>query len=271
MKKMVFISPESAEAFRLNNVFNQEYEVHHGRLKYALVHDLIQEVQPDIVVFYIEEFSRGVLDISMLFRRITLKFEMLILCEEAAWNQSARYFSGGAFTRVKMPEPDGAILQICRRLVDPFQFEEKGFYRKYLGANGRLKVLLIDPSPLWLQTASEMLKMQYEVSTAATAAKGLEKARIEGPDIIIIDLDLKDRNSKELYKDIRRILEFRFTPILFTSGDPKLSRDMNRMLDILMLRPAGIIQKPIRREELLKHIDDAYFKGRAAFTDQWDE
>ena len=259
MKKMVFISSGSPEAIRLGAVLTGDFDVFPSKMKYAEAHDRIQERQPDIVVLYVESMNREVQEMSLLFKRISLKFQVLVLCPAEHMAQCDRFFAGSMFTKVTLPEPEESICQRCHRLTEPVFFEQQDFIRKYLSGDGPRKVLILDHNPLWLQTASDFLKLQYEPIIAADPKKAMWKAKKYLPDIIIIDLELPHMDGKNLLREFRILPEFRSTPILFSTNDQGSSE---WVFDAIALRPTFVIKKPVSRENLIRYIDEAFFRAQ---------
>src|SRR5207302_5738141 len=46
---------------------------------------------------------------------------------------------------------------------------------------------------------------RYRVEVAATGAEGIERARAQPPDVILLDLRLPDQSGLEVYQQVRRI------------------------------------------------------------------
>jgi len=73
------------------------------------------------------------------------------------------------------------------------------------GASGK-KILLIDDDEALRQSLSEQLRLHEEFDTAeaATAAVGMEKAKAEYYDLILLDVGLPDMDGREVCRLMRR-------------------------------------------------------------------
>ncbi len=73
------------------------------------------------------------------------------------------------------------------------------------GASGK-KILLIDDDEALRQSLSEQLRLHEEFDTAeaATAAEGMEKAKADYYDLILLDVGLPDMDGREVCRLMRR-------------------------------------------------------------------
>lgn len=87
------------------------------------------------------------------------------------------------------------------------------------------KLLMIDDSPTVLKIMSlSLMSNGYTVRTAATGAAGLELARQETPDLIILDINLPDINGLELLVKFKEDAVLGKVPVLLLSGQDTLER-----------------------------------------------
>ncbi len=79
------------------------------------------------------------------------------------------------------------------------------------------RLLLIDDEPGVCYSFRRVFAGErFEVLTAGTAAKGLETARRDAPDVIVLDLQLPDRNGLDLYADLHALDPRR--PVIFITA-----------------------------------------------------
>jgi DNA-binding response OmpR family regulator len=90
------------------------------------------------------------------------------------------------------------------------------------------KILVVDDETLTTELAQTFLeKHGFHVVTAADGEKGLEKAEIENPDLILLDVMLPTIDGFTVCKLLRENEKFKNTPILmFTARG--LSSDIER-------------------------------------------
>lgn len=102
--------------------------------------------------------------------------------------------------------------------------ESKGGMRLVKGAAApgyRTRIMVVDRDPSAVAVVRSILRAQgWEVIHCKTAADALEKARLEGPDAILTELDLPDMNGADLCRALRQRTETASTPIIVLSASP---------------------------------------------------
>jgi len=115
------------------------------------------------------------------------------------------------------------------------------------------KILIIDDEPsLIMLLRSRLLRRKYEVVTAADGVEGLEKAKSEKPDLIILDVLMPGLSGYQLVEKLREYEGTgRKTPIIVISARQHM-KDFFKMEDIL-----SFLVKPLNAEVLLSQIEEA--------------
>jgi two-component system alkaline phosphatase synthesis response regulator PhoP len=82
--------------------------------------------------------------------------------------------------------------------------------------NERKKILVVDDDRECLEFAKAVLVHEgYEVVTATDGRDGMEKARSECPDLIILDVLMPEQDGWDTCDNLRSEQEFRFVPIVY--------------------------------------------------------
>ena len=105
------------------------------------------------------------------------------------------------------------------------------------------KILVVDDDPDLVESVTILLeKNKHEVVPAYGGVEGLEKAKKEKPDAIILDIMMPDKNGYEVCKELK--------------GDPGL---MQRMVDgewsddeFLIVKPGQKITEDLTNEGIIK-------------------
>ncbi len=102
--------------------------------------------------------------------------------------------------------------------------DSKGGMRLIKGASApgyRTRILIVDRDPSAVAVIRSILRAQgWEVIHCKTAADALAKARLEGPDAILTELDLSDMSGADLCRALRQRTETAATPIIVLSASP---------------------------------------------------
>ncbi len=96
--------------------------------------------------------------------------------------------------------------------------------------------------------------------SAACGAEGLEAARVERPDLILLDMHLPDMTGEEVLGHLRADESTRETPVVVVSADATAMRNQR-------LRAAGAndyLTKPFNVAQFLKLLDTYFNQGGEA-------
>jgi len=125
------------------------------------------------------------------------------------------------------------------------------------------KVLVIEDEPAQVEMLRYNLKLQnYEVVVATDGETGVEKARDEQPDIILLDWMLPRLSGIEACRQIRRLDATRQIPVIMLTARTE-ERDRVRGLDI---GADDYISKPYSIKELLARVRAALRRPSALVT-----
>jgi two-component system cell cycle response regulator len=88
------------------------------------------------------------------------------------------------------------------------------------------KVLLIDDQPFFITMLRNVLEQQgYQVITAGAGPEGLERARKDSPDVILLDVEMPGMNGFQVCEKLKqdRVLKGIPVVILTATEDTKLN------------------------------------------------
>lgn len=113
-------------------------------------------------------------------------------------------------------------------------------------------IFLVDDSATILLSISNILaKAGYGVEKAANAAEGLKKFQAGVKvDLLITDLNMPGMNGIEFIKEVRKLPNYRFMPILFLTTESQQSKKV----EAKAAGASGWIVKPASADDLLNTI-----------------
>ena len=83
----------------------------------------------------------------------------------------------------------------------------------------KIKILLVDDEPDILEFLSyNLIKEGYEVFTAENGLEGIKKAKVEKPDLILLDIMMPEMDGIEACSEIRKIDSLKKTLIVFLTA-----------------------------------------------------
>ncbi len=121
----------------------------------------------------------------------------------------------------------------------------------------RTKILLIDDDPDFVQATKKVLESKpYEVIVAYDGEEGLQKARDESPDLILLDIIMPLEDGFTVCEELKGNPEFEDIPVLMlTSFAQRVGQTTLSMSRGFTLEAEDYIDKPVKPTELLARIE----------------
>jgi len=116
------------------------------------------------------------------------------------------------------------------------------------------KILVVDDEEdmvVWLTTLLE--DNGYSTITAYNGAEGFKKAKSEKPDLITLDVSMDQESGVKTLRHLQEDPDTANIPIIMVTGvsvDIKQFIERNKKIQM----PAGFIEKPIDKDELLSTV-----------------
>jgi len=119
------------------------------------------------------------------------------------------------------------------------------------------KVLLVDDDVEFCEATKLLLDSKgYEVILAYDGKEGLEKARAEKPDLVILDVMMPEMNGYDVCVVLKADPELKKIPvILLTAVDQMLFKTTYTKVMGCMTEADEYVAKPAEPEELLKRME----------------
>ncbi len=120
------------------------------------------------------------------------------------------------------------------------------------------KILVIDDEPDIVKVVTARLQSAgYQTAVAFNGLEGLEKLKIEKPDLIILDVIMPQMDGYTFVKEIKSKHETKNIPIIMLSAKDK-------MKDLFAIEGVkDYIVKPFESEELLWRVSKSLNEGQA--------
>ncbi len=112
------------------------------------------------------------------------------------------------------------------------------------------KILVVDDEPDVITYLKMMLtEAGFEVVTASDGMEGLEQARKEKPDLVVLDLLMPKNTGVDFYRKMRKDKEIAKTPVIIVSAIAGRNLAVGQAV--------AVFDKPVEPEELVAAINQA--------------
>jgi DNA-binding response OmpR family regulator len=114
------------------------------------------------------------------------------------------------------------------------------------------RVLIIDDSPTVLAVLRKIFASAgYVPLVAADAENGLQMARSERPDLIVLDVIMPGMNGFAALRHLRRDPDARHLPVIMMSGNEQVTEQFY----VMRIGADGFMKKPFTRFDLFSRIE----------------
>lgn len=121
--------------------------------------------------------------------------------------------------------------------------------------NEQRKILIIDDDKVFLDSIGEIFRIHnFEVFEAQTAETGYEALVDIVPDVVLLDINLPDKNGFDVLKTIRASKNFSDMIVILITGDSAVDIDnaFDSGADDCVFKPIDVEKFILRIEKLLK-------------------
>lgn len=118
------------------------------------------------------------------------------------------------------------------------------------------KILLVDDDPDFVEATKTVLETKYQVVVATEGNAGLQKAKTEKPDLIILDVIMPVKDGFTAAEQIKKDPNLSKIPVIMLTSYAQRKGESNIPVSKgMMLEAEDYIDKPVKPEELLKRVE----------------
>lgn len=118
------------------------------------------------------------------------------------------------------------------------------------GGDSRKCILAVDDTAIVLTRIADTLDNDYRVVTVNSGVRALRYLEQESPDLILLDIEMPQKNGIETLREIRMMENRKDIPVIMLTG----VEDKESVLKSARLGICDYILKPFSSEDLLKRI-----------------
>lgn len=248
MKKKVLLVGKISEILgSIHDALDAEFDVQMCSTQLSSVAGMMKVLKPSLVVVC----TVGVYDLEADFAPWLEKNGgdmpvVFIIKKEEAWDFKKFCFSN-RYTYLHPPINLDTIFDTCKALIGGGTVESASETRKLK------QILTIDDSPIVLRYVKNILKDQYEVLLATSGEMGIKKAKEVHPALILLDYEMPVMDGKETFLNLKVEEETEDIPVIFLTS----VSDTKKVKEVLDMKPAGYILKPLDADQLLTKVHKA--------------
>lgn len=123
-----------------------------------------------------------------------------------------------------------------------------------IGRSTKKRILAVDDTAIILTRISHTLRNDYDVITVNSGVRALKYLEQEKPDLILLDIQMAQKDGIETLKDIRNMKDREDIPVIMLTG----VEDKDYVLASAKLGICDYILKPFGSEDLMERIQRVF-------------
>ena len=120
----------------------------------------------------------------------------------------------------------------------------------------KMRILAVDDNSISLAAIDQELKRAYEVIPVNSGARALQYLKREKPDLILLDIQMAQKDGIETLREIRQMDRCTDIPVIMLTS----KQDKTAVVETSKLGIYDYVLKPFKGEDLHQRIDRALKK-----------
>ncbi len=247
---IIFIGEDNKVNSELYQILNWRFQIIHYTETGEVTLDEINQHAPKIVVVSLIGSTYDFCRLFEYLKNDCTKLPVIIIGSESESRLYNNYFESEQFHSILRPATGRKVLEVCRAVVAGKTYEEET--NNAVEASGDMAhILVVDDNAMLLRTVKKILEEKYSVAVAASGVQAFVSIGKKKPDLILLDYEMPEMNGKEVLEKLQSDEELNEIPVVFlTSADSK-----EIVMELLALKPAGYILKPVDTEMLFQKLE----------------
>ena len=246
MKKKILLVGKISEILgSIHDALDDEYDVQMCSIQLATVAGMIKVLRPAMLVVC----TVGVYDLEPDFApwidKCSGSMPVVYIIKKEEMPEFRKFCFSTRYKYLNPPINLASICDACHAFLEPGSEIQEEVKKK--------QILTIDDSPIVLRLVKNTLKDEYDVLLATSGEMGIKKAKEVKPDLILLDYEMPEMDGKETFLNLKVEEETENIPVIFLTS----VSDTKKVREVLDMKPAGYILKPLDAEQLLTKVHKA--------------
>ena len=246
--KVLFIGEENKTNNELFQLLNWRFQVTYYNEPESFTYDELKVAEPAVLIVSMVGNSLNYHELFDYMVKECKDTPVITISTKAESEAYETYYENKQFVKILRPILGKRVLEICRKVIVGSNYRDEEDETVESGEKGH--ILVVDDNAMVLRSIKGVLEGKYTVAVAPSGVHAFMAMGKKMPDLILLDYEMPGMNGKEVLEKIQEDEELKEIPVVFlTSMD---SREI--VMELLALRPAGYLLKPVESQLLYDKI-----------------
>ena len=256
MKRILLIGQIGEITRSINDGLSDAYRVQMCSEDMDLIRSMEKATNPNLIIFC----QIGVEEVDKAFFLWVKKYRpyipVVVIATPEKWYTIESLCDTDQFTRLIRPVTIGTIEETCEGILNgnelslDDEFIDEDYTPPVQTGKKRVRILVVDDSPLFLRSMKSMLEDRYEVILANSGKKALEQIPKKRPDLVLMDYEMGEMSGKETFEAMLQDDGMKEIPVVFLTS----VSTREKVFGVLEHMPAGYVLKPVDKKFLYEEI-----------------
>lgn len=250
-KSIAFIGEETRVNSELYQLLNWRFDV----IRYEHIDEGCYKefaaFKPELVVINMVESSIAYQGLFSYLEENCPQIQVVAISTNSAESSYETYYQSEQFHRILHPTTGRRIVETCTSIIAAKESgKREEAIKKPAERNEKQHILVVDDNAVILRNIKGILENKYSVAVSPSGFHAFVSIGRKTPDLILLDYEMPEMNGKDIIMKLQSDEELKEIPVVFlTSADTK-----EIVMELMALKPAGYILKPVDSDKLLERI-----------------
>ncbi|MDD6333967.1 MAG: response regulator [Clostridia bacterium] len=217
----------------------------------SVVDGMFKLLRPKMIFISLTDYEQNSYEILKLIEKKYSYITVVILGNENDFIRCSDFIDEEKYTIIKRPISINEMIKTCYEalgIMDNYQesSDKKDDDRKY--------ILMVDDNAAQIRTIKGWLEEKYKVHSVLSGIQALNSVMEKKPDLILLDYEMPLFNGKQVLEKLRENKDTSDIDVIFLTS----VSDKKHIIEVMELKPAGYLLKPVARKSMLKAIEDVF-------------
>lgn len=255
MKEKVLLVGKLNPAIRnIHIMMKEHFDVQLCSGDMAVVDGMFKLLRPRLVLVSLMDYVGQAQEVLEMLKKKYSYIVVVVIGSEEEISCCTDFIDSERHTVLKRPMSINDIIKACYTALGLSEkYEECGAKK---AADDDKYILMVDDSAIQIRAVKAWLEKKYRVHSVLSGDQALASVKERKPDLILLDYEMPVCNGQQVLKKLRDNKDTCDIPVIFLTA----VSDRKHITEVLGLKPAGYLLKPVAKERMFDVIEKVFKK-----------
>ena len=220
----------------------------------SVVDGMIKLLRPKMVVISLTDYEKRARKALELIDKKYSHIIVVVLGNQEELSNCNEFIDEERYTIIKRPIGIKEMIKACYAALGISEKYQEGGVKKE--EDNRKYILMVDDNAAQIRAIKGWLEEKYKVHSVLSGWQALESVKETRPDLILLDYEMPICDGRQVLKKLRENKDTSDISVVFLTA----ISDRKHIMDVMDLKPAGYLLKPVEKERMFEVIEEVFRK-----------